>query len=52
MGTLLDDFFEIAAMIGGIIFYGFADHNLHSVTETAFWGHCWRKNESFVAPGS
>jgi hypothetical protein len=41
MGTLLDDFPEIDAIIGEIIFYGFADHILHSVTETApFWGHC------------
>jgi hypothetical protein len=53
METLLDDFLDIDAIIGGIIFYGFADHILHSVTETApFCGHCWRKNKSLVAPGS
>ncbi len=41
MGTLLDDSFEIDVIIGGIIFYGFADHILHSVKETApLWGHC------------
>jgi hypothetical protein len=39
MGTLLDDFFEIDAIIGGIIlFYLFADHILHSVTETVPFG--------------
>jgi hypothetical protein len=31
MGTLLDDFFENDAIIGGIIFYGFSDHILHRV---------------------
>jgi hypothetical protein len=41
MGTLLDDFLEIDAIIGGIIFYGFPDHKLHPVGEKAsFWGHC------------
>jgi hypothetical protein len=42
MGTLLDDFLEIGAIIGGIIlFNGFADHILHPVREKApFWGHC------------
>ncbi len=41
MGTSLDSFPEIDAIIGDIIFYEFADHILHSVTETApFWGHC------------
>ncbi len=40
-GTLLDDFLEIDAIIGSIIFYGFADHILHPVREEApFWGHC------------
>jgi hypothetical protein len=40
MGTLLDDFVEIEAIIEGIIFYGFPDHILLSVTETApFWDH-------------
>ncbi len=53
METFLDTSPEIDAIIGDIIFYGFADHILHSVTETApFWGHCWRQNESLVAPGS
>jgi hypothetical protein len=53
METLLDNFSEIDAIIGDIIFYGFAEHILQSVTETApFWGHCCRKNESLVAPGS
>ncbi len=53
MGTLSDDFLEIDAIIGDIIFYGFADHLLHSVTEkTPFLGHCSRKKESLVAPGS
>ncbi len=34
-------------------FYGFADHILHPVKEKEpFWGHCWIKNESLVAPGS
>jgi hypothetical protein len=41
MGTLLDDFLELDAIIGGIIFYGFPDYLFNSVTETApFWGHC------------
>ncbi len=41
MGTLLDNFPEIDAIIGDIIFYGFVAHILHTVTETApFWGHC------------
>jgi hypothetical protein len=34
-GTLLDDFLEIDAIIGSIIFYGFADHILHPVREEA-----------------
>jgi hypothetical protein len=43
---------QIDAIIGDIIFYGFADHILHPVIEEApFWGHC-QKNESMVAPGS
>ncbi len=53
MGTLLGDFIEIDAIIGGIIYYGYADHILHPVREKApFWGHCWRNNESLVAVGS
>jgi hypothetical protein len=42
MGSLLDDFLEIDAIIGGIIFfYMFADHILHPVRKKApFWGHC------------
>jgi hypothetical protein len=32
-GTLLDNFLRIDAMIGEIIFYGFADHILHLVRE-------------------
>ncbi len=41
MGTLLDEFLEIDAIIGGIIFYGFGVHILHPVREkTPFWGHC------------
>jgi hypothetical protein len=42
MGSLLDNFSDIDAIIEDIIFYGFADqHILHSATETApFWGHC------------
>jgi hypothetical protein len=41
MGTLLDDFLEIDATIGGTIFYGYADHILHPVTEKGrFWDHC------------
>ncbi len=45
MGTSLDDFLEIDAIIGGIIFYGFADHLLHSVIgatveeKTRAWWH-------------
>jgi hypothetical protein len=36
MGTLLDDFLENDAIIGGIIFSnGFADHILHPVREKA-----------------
>jgi hypothetical protein len=38
MGILLNDLFEIDAIIGGIIFYGFADHILHSVTEKHLLG--------------
>jgi hypothetical protein len=39
-GTLLDDFLEIYAIIGDIIFYGFAGHILHPGREkTPFWGH-------------
>jgi hypothetical protein len=38
---LLDSFLEIDVIIGDIIFYGFADHILHSVREKVpFWGHC------------
>jgi hypothetical protein len=41
MGTLLHDFLEIDAIIGGMIFYEFADHILHPVREKGpFWGHC------------
>jgi hypothetical protein len=52
--TLLDNFLEVDAIIGDIIFYGFANHILHPVREKApFWGHCWwRKNNSLVAPSS
>jgi hypothetical protein len=32
-GTSLDNFLEIDAIIGDIIFYGFADHTLHPVIE-------------------
>ncbi len=41
-GTLLDNFLEIDAIIGDIIFlYGFAGHVLHSVREKVpFSGHC------------
>ncbi len=40
-GTSLDNFLEIDAIIGYIIFYGFADHILHPAREKApFWGHC------------
>jgi hypothetical protein len=41
MGTFLDDFLEIDAIIGGSIFffYGFTDHILHPVREKVpFWG--------------
>ncbi len=34
-GTLLDNFLEIDAIIGDIIFYGFADQILHPVREKA-----------------
>jgi hypothetical protein len=41
MGNLSDDFLELDAIIGGILFYGFADYILHPVREkTPFWGHC------------
>ncbi len=43
MGTLLDDFLEIDAVIGDIISFGFAaaDHILQSVREKGrFLGHC------------
>jgi hypothetical protein len=40
-GILLDNFFEIDAIIGKIIFYGFADQILPPVREkTPFCGHC------------
>jgi hypothetical protein len=52
-GTLLDNFLEIDAIIGDIIFYGFADHISHSVREKApFLGPLLKKNESLEAPGS
>jgi hypothetical protein len=39
-GTFLDNFLEIDAIIGDIIFNEFADHILHPVREKApFWGH-------------
>ncbi len=40
-GTLLDNYLEIDAIIGDIIFfYGFADHILHPVrNKTPFWDH-------------
>jgi hypothetical protein len=38
--TLLDNFLEIDAIIGDLIFYRFADHILHPVREKVpFWGH-------------
>ncbi len=45
LGTLLDDFLEIDAIIWGIVFYGFADHILHPVREKAFLSHWWRKKQ-------
>jgi hypothetical protein len=40
-GTLLDNFFEIDAIIGDIIFLWVADHILHPVREKmSLWGHC------------
>jgi hypothetical protein len=44
-GTLVDDFLEIHAIIGDIIFYGLAvpDHTLHSVRERAFFGPLVKK---------
>jgi hypothetical protein len=51
MGTLLDDFLQIDAIIGGIIFDGFAGHILHPVREKApLWGHCLRKNGELGGP--
>jgi hypothetical protein len=39
-GDLLDKFPEIDAIIGDILFHGFADHILHPVREKMpFWGH-------------
>jgi hypothetical protein len=32
-GTLMDNFLEIDAIIGDIIFYGFVDHILHPMRE-------------------
>jgi hypothetical protein len=33
-------FLRFDVIIGDILFYGFADHILHSATETtSFWGH-------------
>jgi hypothetical protein len=48
MGTLLDDFLEIDAIIGGIISYGFADHILHPVREKApFWATVEKKTRAW-----
>jgi hypothetical protein len=49
LGTLLDDFLEIDAIIGGIIFYWFADHILHpSVREKApFWAIVEEKTKAW-----
>jgi hypothetical protein len=42
--TVLDILLEIHAIIGDIIFYGFADHILHRVREkTPFWGPLMKK---------
>ncbi len=56
MGTLLDDFFEVDAIIEGIIFYGFDDCILYIQWQRQ---HLFgatvqgkKKNEGFVAPGS
>jgi hypothetical protein len=53
MGTLLDDFLEIDAIIGGIIFFnGFADHILHPVRAKApFWGPLLKKIQELGGPG-
>jgi hypothetical protein len=52
MGALLDDFLGIDAIIGGIVFYMFADHILHAVRESAFLRPLLKKNKSLVAPSS
>jgi hypothetical protein len=43
MGTLLDEFFEIDAIIGDIIFYGFADHFTFSDRDSTFLGSLLKK---------
>jgi hypothetical protein len=51
MGTLLDDFLEFDAIIGGSIFYGFADHILHPVREKAiFLGPQLKKKRELGGP--
>ncbi len=53
MGTLLDDFLEIDAIIWGIIFYGFADHlYIQWQRQHLFGATVEEKNESLVAPCS
>jgi hypothetical protein len=42
-GTLLDNFLEIDAIIGDMLFYGFADHILHLVRESTFSGPLLKK---------
>ncbi len=55
-GTVDDDFLEIDAIIGDIIFlneFAVSDHISLTVREKRrFLGHCLRKNKSLVAPGS
>jgi hypothetical protein len=55
-GTVDDDFLEIDAIIGDIIFFNeftVVDHNSLTVREKgSFLGHCLRINKSLVAPNS
>ncbi len=44
-GTLLNDFIEIDARLGDLLFYGFAvaDHILHRVRDSTFFGRLLKK---------
>ncbi len=49
--SLLDNYHQIDAVIGDIVFYGFADHVLHPVRDkTPFWSHCCSKTRELGGP--